>query len=283
MQRKRALAAAAAPAVAHDAPPVPNAAAIADRLLCRAAYDHFREHAEVGGVMYTVPKETPLRTLSSTLAGYGGHGDTGPRGPVAGCDNLLLDDVADADALASATSLHEHSDVGRIKFHAFTIVHRAPKRQRLFAAVGNELRTDHMAVATLHIESRHSSGGRLDAMGVSCESVNDNPTAMLSKDTFVGIGYKRVMTSTRRWTRGEVLHNLNIPVPKGLSPDAMELLVTELVRNGAAAGDTAGLPAGMDTPQHDVLTFLAQHGYLQPHPCGSWQFTALAGHHDQLG
>ena len=274
LARKRTLQKAIAKAASQWAPPSRDTAAIADRLLCRAAYDHFREHAEVGGVMYTMPKVSPLRSLSNTVAN---HCDTqeSARDP---CDlSSLRDDVADGDALASATNLHEHSEVGRlIKFHAFTIVHRAPKRQRLFAAVGNELRTDHMAVAALHVESRHSSGGRLDAMGVSSESVNDNHTFMLSNESFVGIGYQRVKSSIRRWTRGEVRHYISLPAPGDLKADAMEMLVTGLVRNGAAAGDAAALPAGMDTLQHECLTFLAQQGFLQQLPSGCWQFTDLA-------
>jgi hypothetical protein len=99
---------------------------------------------------------------------------------------------------------------------------------------------------------------------------------LLGCDTFEAIGYEGVRKSVRSWARGECRHYLSIPAPAGVQVDAMESLVTELVRNGAAAGGestSAALPVGANPA---CMAHLVEHHYLRQLSDGSWQFTELS-------
>ena len=215
-------------------------------LVGRAAFDHFRDHADLNR-MYTMRSpQAPLLVLAEALAGPPQNEATG---------EALLDDVA---ALPQVSR-------GPGRFVAFTLVHRAPKRQKLVPAVGSRLRSDHLALSVLQIESVERAGdGQPQTLGVSMQSSDDSKTVLLGLDDFLKVGLENVLR-IRHWRRDAVKLRLEEGALHDCCQEAVHSLLSALVAKGIptplpAVGvqpDVLGLGAAECAQQ------LLQRGYLQ--------------------
>ena len=91
--------------------------------------------------------------------------------------------VVDLDTLVDDTVVVPEAPAAPGGLEAFTVIHRAPKRLKIMPAVGARLRSDHIAISVLRLDSTEQSDNT--SVAVSMHSADDSKTRLLGVSDFV--------------------------------------------------------------------------------------------------